>query len=49
LQLSLGTSTDTRRLPLDRLRERLVGKGAALQSLRQHPLSDEPAQGSQDP
>lgn len=49
LQLSLGTTTDTRRLPLERLRERLVGKGQALQSLRQHPLSDDPSQGSQDP
>lgn len=49
LHLSLGASADTRRLPLDRLRERLVGKGQALQSLRQHPLADEPSQGSQDP
>jgi hypothetical protein len=49
LHLSLGTATDTRRLPLDRLRERLVGKGQAPQSLRQHPLAHEPAQDSQDP
>lgn len=48
LHLSLGTSTDTRRLPLDRLRERLVDKGQAPQSLRQHVLSEDPAQGSQD-
>jgi hypothetical protein len=49
LHLALGTSADTRRLPLDRLRERLVGKGQALQSLRQHPLSDDPSQGPVDP
>ncbi len=48
LHLALATSTDTRRLPLDRLRERFVGKGQALQSLRQHALSDDPSQGSQE-
>jgi hypothetical protein len=46
LHLGLGTSTDTRRLPLDRLRERLVDRGQAPQSLRQHPLSDDPSQDS---
>jgi hypothetical protein len=49
LQLTLGTAGETRRLPLDRLRERLVGKGQVLQSLRQQPLPHDPAQDPQDP
>ncbi len=49
LHLSLSTSSDTRRLPLDRLRERLAAKGQAPQSLSLHPQAGDPAQDAQDP
>jgi hypothetical protein len=49
LHLSLSTSTDTRRLPLDRLRERLAAKGQAPQSLSLHPQAGDAAQDAQDP
>lgn len=47
LHLSMSSSTDSRRLPLERLRERLATKGQAPQSLSLHPAHD-PAQDSQD-
>jgi hypothetical protein len=47
LHLSMSSSTDSRRLPLERLRERLAAKGQAPQSLSLHAAHDA-AQDAQD-
>jgi hypothetical protein len=49
LHLSMSTSADSRRLPLDRLRERLATKGQAPQSLSLHAPTQDAAQDAQEP